>query len=45
MTTLLEEILYNSPQMKKQKITITKQFVRDTLKDIVRDDDLSRYIL
>jgi len=45
MTTLLEDILYDSPDTKKKKMTITKQFVKNTLKDIVRDEDLSRYIL
>ncbi|RKY88129.1 HslU--HslV peptidase ATPase subunit [candidate division KSB1 bacterium] len=45
MTTLLEDILYSSPDGKKKKITITKQFVIKTLKDIVKDEDLSRYIL
>jgi len=45
MTTLLEDILYNSPGSKVQRITVTKQFVIDTLKSIVKDEDLSRYIL
>ena len=45
MTALLEEILFEAPDNKKGKIEITKERVRDTLKEIVEDEDLSRYIL
>jgi len=45
LTTLLEEILFEVPSPKIKKITITDKKVRDTLKDIVEDEDLSRYIL
>jgi ATP-dependent HslUV protease ATP-binding subunit HslU len=45
MTRLLEEILFEIPGMKKKRIRITRQFVRERLKDIVEDVDLSRYIL
>jgi ATP-dependent HslUV protease ATP-binding subunit HslU len=45
LTTLLEEILFDVPNPKIKKITITDKKVRDTLKDIVEDEDLSRYIL
>lgn len=45
MTLLLDQILFMSPQKKKKVIKITGKFVRDTLKDIVEDEDLSRYIL
>lgn len=45
LTTLLEEILFDVPNPKIKKITITDKKVIDTLKDIVEDEDLSRYIL
>lgn len=45
MTTLLEEILFNVPEMKKKKISIDAQHVKKKLESIVKDEDLSRYIL
>ena len=45
LTTLLEDILFEVPNPKIKKITITDKKVNDTLKDIVEDEDLSRYIL
>jgi ATP-dependent HslUV protease ATP-binding subunit HslU len=44
MTTLLDDLLFDSPS-KKRKITITAQQVDKRLTDIVEDEDLSRYIL
>jgi ATP-dependent protease HslVU (ClpYQ) ATPase subunit len=37
--------LFDVPNPKIKKITITDKKVQDTLKDIVEDEDLSRYIL
>jgi len=45
MTTLLEEILFNVPEMKKKKIVIDAKEVKKKLEAIVKDEDLSRYIL
>ncbi|UCE66965.1 MAG: ATP-dependent protease ATPase subunit HslU [Candidatus Zixiibacteriota bacterium] len=45
MTKLLENILYEAPDYPKKKIRITKKFVREILDGIVKDKDLSRYIL
>ena len=45
MTTLLEDILFEVPSMKKKRIRITGSDVRDQLSDIVEDVDLTRYIL
>ena len=45
MTTLLEDIMFKIPEMKMEKIVVTKKMVEDTLKAIVEDKDLSRYIL
>jgi len=45
LTTLLEEILYNVPDQKMDRVVITKDDVQQKLSDIVKDRDLSRYIL
>jgi len=45
MECLLEDILFEAPDMKKKKIVINRAFVNDKLKDIKDDEDLSRYIL
>ena len=45
MTILLEEIMFKMPDLKTKKVKVTQQMVEDTLKDIVEDEDLSRYIL
>ncbi|ANK62953.1 ATP-dependent protease ATPase subunit HslU [Loigolactobacillus backii] len=42
---LLEDILYEGPDMEMGEITITEQYVNDKIGDIVADTDLSRYIL
>lgn len=44
-TTLLEDILFNLPDNNYKDIVIAKETVTNTLKDIVEDEDLSRYIL
>ncbi|MBI1802877.1 MAG: ATP-dependent protease ATPase subunit HslU [Ignavibacteria bacterium] len=46
MTTLLEEILFETPdQFVGKTIMITKKMVEDKLNSIVRNKDLSRYVL
>ena len=45
MTTLLEELMFNAPEVKNKKVRINRKLVYDTLKDIVENEDLSRYIL
>ncbi|NIQ03800.1 MAG: ATP-dependent protease ATPase subunit HslU, partial [Nitrospinaceae bacterium] len=42
---LLEEISFDAPDMEDKTQTIDASYVRDKLKDIVQDEDLSRYIL
>jgi ATP-dependent HslUV protease ATP-binding subunit HslU len=44
MTTLLEDLMYEAPN-KTKKVLINKKMVYGTLKDIVENEDLSRYIL
>jgi len=42
---LLEEISFEAPERKNEKLAIDRTYVREKLSDIVRDQDLSRYIL
>ncbi|MDF1590016.1 MAG: ATP-dependent protease ATPase subunit HslU [Desulfobacterales bacterium] len=45
MECLLEDILFEAPDMAEKKIVIDEAFVNNKLKDIKDDEDLSRYIL
>ncbi len=45
LTTLLEDILFEAAELTKKDVKITKTFVQGRLKDIVEDEDLSRFIL
>jgi ATP-dependent HslUV protease ATP-binding subunit HslU len=45
MEKLLEEISFNAPDIETDKIVIDEKYVEERLKDIIRDKDLSRYIL
>ncbi len=45
LTTLLEDILYEAPDVPEKKIVVTEEYVRNTLKDIVEDEDLRKFIL
>jgi ATP-dependent HslUV protease ATP-binding subunit HslU len=45
MERLLEDILFDAPDMQERRIFIDKKYVEDKLKDIKDDEDLSRYIL
>lgn len=45
MEYLLEDILFDAPDMKEKRIVIDEKYVDDKLKDIKDDEDLSRYIL
>ncbi len=45
MERLLDEVSYSAPEMQGKEIAIDSQYVRDRLSPIVKDEDLSRYIL
>ncbi len=45
MSNLLEEIMFNVPDEKFGKVKITKSRVQSTLKEIIEDEDLRKYIL
>ncbi|MCL6584865.1 MAG: ATP-dependent protease ATPase subunit HslU [bacterium] len=45
MDKVLEDISFQAPEMKGQKVVIDAEYVNDKLRDIIKDEDLSRYIL
>jgi len=45
MEKLLEDISFNASELKGQKIIIDAKFVREKLSEIIKSEDLSRYIL
>ena len=45
MEKLLEEISFEGPDLKKKNVKVDGAYVRKQLSDIVKDQDLSRYIL
>ena len=42
---LLEDISFEAPEKKNSKLTVDKKYVKEKLSEIVKDEDLSRYIL
>lgn len=42
---LLEDISFEAPEKKNGKLTIDRTYVKEKLAEIVKDEDLSRYIL
>jgi len=45
MEKLLEDISFDAPEMKGQKIIIDKEYVRGKLEGIIESEDLTKYIL
>ena len=45
MEKLLEELSFEGPDLKEKEVRIDAEYVRNRLKDIVKDRDLSRFIL
>jgi ATP-dependent HslUV protease ATP-binding subunit HslU len=45
MEKLLEEVSFEGPDLKKKTVKVDATYVRKQLADIVKDQDLSRYIL
>jgi len=42
---LLEDISFEAPEKKNGKLSVDKKYVKEKLSEIVKDEDLSRYIL
>jgi ATP-dependent HslUV protease ATP-binding subunit HslU len=45
MERLLEKISYEAPELTDKKVLIDAAYVKQQLADVVKDEDLSRYIL
>jgi ATP-dependent HslUV protease ATP-binding subunit HslU len=45
MEKVLEDLSFDGPDLKKKNVTIDADFVRRHLAEVVKDQDLSRYIL
>jgi ATP-dependent HslUV protease ATP-binding subunit HslU len=45
MERLLDEVSFSAHELKGQQILITRKYVQEKLQEIVKDEDLSRYIL
>ena len=45
MERLLEQVSFEGPELPEKKVVIDAHYVDQRLKDIVKDQDLSRYIL
>src|SRR3990172_584316 len=45
MERLLDDISFSAPDQKEKKFTIDAKYVRERLQDVIKDEDLSRYIL
>lgn len=45
MEKVMEDISFQAPNIKKKNITIDRKYVQKHLEDIVKDEDLSRFIL
>ena len=45
MEQLLEEVSFTAPDLKEQKISITPKYIQSRLSELLKNQDLSRYIL
>ena len=45
MERVLDVISFEAPDMKEKNVTVDADYVRKMLAEIVKDQDLSRYIL
>jgi ATP-dependent HslUV protease ATP-binding subunit HslU len=45
MERLLEDVSFDAPTLVGQELTIDAEYVQAHLADVVKDEDLSRYIL
>jgi ATP-dependent HslUV protease ATP-binding subunit HslU len=45
LTTLLEDIMFELPELESERIVIDAALVRERLARVIKDEDLRRYIL
>ena len=45
MERLLEHVLFDAPELTERSLVVDAGYVRERLRDVVKDEDLSRFIL
>jgi ATP-dependent HslUV protease ATP-binding subunit HslU len=45
MEKILEDISFEAPELTEKKVVVDRAYVRDKLKEILKDEDLSKFIL
>ena len=45
MERLLEHVLFDAPDLREKKLVVDAGYVKERLKDVIKDEDLSRFIL
>jgi ATP-dependent HslUV protease ATP-binding subunit HslU len=45
MEQLLEEVSFTAPELKGQKISVTPEYIKSRISNLLKNQDLSRYIL
>jgi ATP-dependent HslUV protease ATP-binding subunit HslU len=45
MERLLDELSFEAPELDEQTVPITATYVRDRLQGLLKDEDLSQYVL
>lgn len=45
MEKVMEEISFKAPNLRKRKMSIDRKYVQEQLEEIIKDEDLSRFIL
>jgi len=45
MEQLLEEVSFTAPDLKGQKISVTPEYIKSRISNLLKNQDLSRYIL
>jgi ATP-dependent HslUV protease ATP-binding subunit HslU len=45
MERVFEQISFDAPDLADKSVTITAQYVRERLAEVVKDEDLSKFIL
>jgi ATP-dependent HslUV protease ATP-binding subunit HslU len=42
---LLDQVSFDAPELQEMTVTIDAAYVEDRLNDVLKDEDLSRYVL
>jgi len=45
MERLLDQISFSAPELEEKKVVINGEYVRERMRDVITDEDLTRYIL